>query len=237
MIYKKIILLLTLAVFNIAFSQTQGEIVYRASLNKASFEKKDKKNRFHQKLTKILKDQKDKYCLLVFNNKESVFERKKEMINDSESKFDFTSTYVGNGVYYYNLSIKESLIQKEVLGDNFIIVNSPKYKWNLSQERRKIGEYNCYKATTTKKITNIRGKEFNKNVTVWYTLDVPIKFGIKDYHGLPGAIIALEEEKITYLATKVVLKSDKVNIIKPTKGKKITQKQFDEYLLKNFKNI
>ena len=69
--------------------------------------------------------------------------------------------------------------------------------------------------------------------TAWYTPDIPVSNGPADYHGLPGLILEINDGSQTLICTKIVLNpKEKVKIVEPTKGKKISQEKYDEIMEK-----
>lgn len=69
-------------------------------------------------------------------------------------------------------------------------------------------------------------KEFT--VTAWYTPQVPINQGPDVYWGLPGLILEISADKTTMLCSKIVLNpSEKEKIKVPSKGKEVTQDEYD----------
>lgn len=152
---------------------------------------------------------------------------------DSKLDEDKISTMVseillgGNQIYFYDLKTKESFYQIDAYGEFFIIENQ-KIEWDYSKETKQIGDYVCHKATTMYRVENAKGV-FNHNVTAWYATEIPINVGPRGYHGLPGLILELQEFKRNYVVSKIELNpEEKINIIKPKKGKRMTQKEFDE---------
>ena len=70
-------------------------------------------------------------------------------------------------------------------------------------------------------------------VTAWYTLDIPISQGPKEYWGLPGLILEVIEGRTVILCSKITLNpKEKINILAPTKGKKISQAEYQETMAK-----
>ena len=66
-------------------------------------------------------------------------------------------------------------------------------------------------------------------ITAWYTLDIPVSNGPADYWGLPGLILEVSQGDTTMLCTKIVMNpKDAVEIKSPTKGKVVTQSEFDD---------
>lgn len=233
---KKKYLLLLLLITSVSFSQKTGtgSINYKATIKKSVYNKKiDAQNEKLIKLYNIIKSQTDKGYVLYFKNEESIFKGEPKMKNDASNEFDAVSIIAGDGVYYYDFLKNEILLQEEILGENFIIKDL-KYKWKFTQETKKIGSYLCYKATTVKNIVNRKGIKFKRPIVAWYTLELPIKFGVKDYVGLPGATIVLEEPKVTFTATKINFNDSKVEEIKkPIKGKLVTQEELNSFIKEN----
>jgi len=66
-------------------------------------------------------------------------------------------------------------------------------------------------------------------VTAWFTPQIPIKNGPAEYAGLPGLILELNYYRTTLLCSKIVMQPKKMEPIKaPTKGKKVTRKEYNE---------
>jgi GLPGLI family protein len=75
-------------------------------------------------------------------------------------------------------------------------------------------------------------------ITAWYTPEIPVNQGPESYWGLPGLILEVNDGKTTILCSKVVLNSkDKVEIKAPTNGKAISQKDYDETVVKKMKEM
>ncbi len=135
-------------------------------------------------------------------------------------------------------------------------------KWQMEGETRVIGGYNCFKATAIKSVSktdfrNLRPKkeettpkkpadEIKKTsfmdaleipkeltVTAWYTPEIPVNQGPEGYWGLPGLILEVNDGNTVILCSKVVLNPKvKAEIKAPTKGKSISQQEFDEAVIK-----
>ena len=56
----------------------------------------------------------------------------------------------------------------------------PSLNWKISDEQKKIGNFNCQKATT-----NFRGRRY----IAWFTSEIPTNIGPWKLHGLPGLIL------------------------------------------------
>lgn len=90
-------------------------------------------------------------------------------------------------------------------------------------------------AEDTKKTSFMDAVEMPKEVivTAWYTPEIPVNQGPEGYWGLPGLIFEINDGKTVILCSKVVLNPKvKAEIKAPTKGKLISQKEFDEIVIK-----
>ena len=126
----------------------------------------------------------------------------------------------------------------------------------LESDTKNIGEYTCFKATMTREVEDIESgftiktekhsdeKEAKEKkmktitITAWYTPQIPVSVGPAGYHGLPGLILEANDGSQTIICSKIVINPKKSNeIIEPTKGKKVTQKEFDAILEKKMKEM
>ena len=59
-----------------------------------------------------------------------------------------------------------------------------------------------------------------------------------NYNGLPGLILEIKEGKQTIICSEIVMNpKDKVKIIEPKKGKKVSQKQYTKIMAKKSKEM
>lgn len=91
-----------------------------------------------------------------------------------------------------------------------------------------------------KKTNFMDGFEMPKEITItaWYTPEIPVSQGPEGYWGLPGLILEINDGKTTILCSKIVLNpKDKVEIKAPTTGKEISQKEYDETVMKKMEEL
>ena len=104
----------------------------------------------------------------------------------------------------------------------FLVTDELNYKWNITNETKKINEFTCYKATTT-----FRGNNFE----AWFTPDIPINAGPWKWYGLPGLIVeATDTDK------SVVFKLEKVEKLigdVPFPSEKLAKITLQEYFKKD----
>lgn len=75
-------------------------------------------------------------------------------------------------------------------------------------------------------------------ITAWYSPEIPINQGPENYWGLPGLILEVNDGKTIVLCSKVVLNTkEKTEIKKPTKGKKVTQAEYDDIVVKKMEEM
>ncbi|MBT8385673.1 MAG: GLPGLI family protein [Bacteroidia bacterium] len=164
-----------------------------------------------------------------------------------------------SGDHYKNIQTKIAAKENEFSGKNFLIKDSlVTYDWKMEQETKMIGEYLCFKATTVDERPLRREMQFGRGrpnmseeerkeqeekdkarentmelitVTAWYTLDIPVSHGPGDYWGLPGLILEISDDNTQILCTKIVMNpKEKAELKEPTKGKVVTQKEYDKII-------
>ena len=170
-----------------------------------------------------------------------------------------------SGTYYKNVKEKTYTEDKEFMGKEFLVKDSlPKLQWKMEAETRIIGGYNCFKATATLTVSEVDMKAFRPRrdedkkeevpkdkkssmldnlfttkeavITAWYAPEIPVNQGPDKYWGLPGLILEINDGKTVILCSKIVLNpKDKAVIKASTKGKVVSQKEYDETVTKKTK--
>jgi len=90
-----------------------------------------------------------------------------------------------------------------------------------------------------KKTNFMDGIELPEEITItaWYTPEIPINQGPEGYWGLPGLILEVNDGKTIILCSKLVMNSkDKVEIKASANGKVVTQKEYDDTVIKKCRN-
>lgn len=177
--------------------------------------------------------------ILYFNANESIYKQKdsieKMKVDINKRKKPIFLKNFGGGLrkYYTNLSKNQLLVQEdsEVL-ENKYLISYDFSKWELLNETKKIGNYLCYKAIKNDTKSDLEEK---KQTIVWYTPEIPVRFGPKLYNGLPGLVLEVNRGQIVFLATKIIL-NPKNNIIirKPTNGIKIKYADYKQKVIKAY---
>ena len=106
------------------------------------------------------------------------------------------------------------------------------------QEEAKEGE--AKKEDKDKKTNFMDDIDMPKEITItaWYTPEIPVNQGPESYWGLPGLILEVNDGKTTILCSKVVLNAkEKAEIKAPTNGKEVSQKVYDETVVKKMEEM
>lgn len=106
-----------------------------------------------------------------------------------------------------------------------------------AREKKVKNDSTSTKGTTTSLFSRM-DVPTEKEITAWYTMDIPISQGPAHYWGLPGLILEVSDDKTVILCSKLVLNPKEVTEIDvPSKGKSITQSEFDKVMKKKMKEM
>ncbi len=183
---------------------------------------------------------------LSFNKFESNWEEQEKLDKKGISGKGVEIKIVGigggnDGLLYKNTKDKKKLETTDVLGKLFLVSGELKpYKWEMTPETKQIGKYTCYKAIAKREVTERRMSEVNgkiekkeekkiRTTIAWYTPEIPVNHGPENYWGLPGLILEVSSGKRIIICTQVILnpKGNKVVIEIPSKGKKVTDEEYE----------
>ena len=103
----------------------------------------------------------------------------RKMIKDPKFSYKVTKTYPNMDVKYTDQILQDKVSYEQKL----------KFDWKIENEKKKIGEYNAQKATTT---------FGGRNWTAWFSTEIPFQDGPYKFYGLPGLIVKLEDADKNY---------------------------------------
>ncbi len=101
-------------------------------------------------------------------------------------------------------------------------------------------EENAKTEDSTAAKTNVDELEMPKEIeiTAWYTLQIPINQGPAEYWGLPGLILEINADRTTILCSKIIMNPTEKEVIKvPSKGKEVSQKEYNEIIKKKMEEM
>jgi GLPGLI family protein len=257
---KNIVTILSLFIATSLSAQSfQGKAIYKTSrkmnFNFASGNGRQMSDADKEKMQKRLSKQFQKTFVLSFDKTSSVYKEDATLKSPNVIPTGGGNVMVrevggggGNDVLFKNIKKDKYLNQTEIMGKRFLIKDKLQtYDWKLTNETKNIGKYTCYKATYTREeertnmtVTNGEVEEKTEKVdvvtTAWYTPQIPVSNGPRNYHGLPGLIMEVKEGNETIMCTEIVMNpKDKVDIVEPTKGKVVSQEKYRKIMDKKMK--
>ena len=245
-----IIIISLMVVSNIYVQDFQGIATYK-SHRKMDFKiSEDKMNSDLQKdLQEQLKRQFQQEYTLEFNRNESIYKRVEKLDRPSMPSSSGITIKLSQGSDIMHKNIKENRYtnKTEISGKIFLIKDTLKTKkWELVNETKYIGQYVCFKAffkeDYTTKIIADNGKfedvTKERTTTVWYTPQIPVSNGPGNHFGLPGLVLEVNDGELTLICSKIVLNPNEAfDIEEPTKGKEVSQKEFNDIREKKNKEM
>lgn len=241
---KQIVFFLTVFCFFLKAKaqNNEGIVIYSKEYKRNIFKHKSKGtslqmfNQFKKHEEKIKEATKKINFELIFKKDRALFQVQNFLEIEGEK---FLKAAIGpeasGKFYYHNQNVTWNV---NAFGEDFI-VSQEKPKWILKSDTKKIGKYECRKAII-RVSSKTKIKSNNKTITAWYCPQLNIPYGPIGYSGLPGLILELDMgNEIRYYATKINLHpKKKITIKSPSKGKKVTEKEFKEIgvsVMKRFK--
>ncbi|MBT8267243.1 MAG: GLPGLI family protein [Bacteroidia bacterium] len=256
---KFLVIAIAFITSEITAQEIQGEATYKSHRQmNIQLDSTQVNSEMHQQMMAMMKKQFEKTYVLTFNKEESLYKEDEQLEAPQPSGMMMVMVDTGGSdILYKNTKNETFTSQNEVFGKVFLIedkLENP--EWTHTNEKKNIGDYTCYKATYTREqpveraFISVNGDNEPKDdendepemetitVTAWYTPDIAVNNGPARYQGLPGLILEVNDGPVTLLCSKIVLSSkEKVSIEKPTKGKKVNQKKFDEIMEKKMKEM
>ncbi|MCF6306369.1 MAG: GLPGLI family protein [Flavobacteriaceae bacterium] len=243
----KLIYLLLVTTFSVNAQNISGKAYYQSKtildfdMSKTEGMDENMKKIIAEKLKKRM----EKSYVLIFNSNESIYREEEKVGIGKKNEMMYVGS-VNSGALYINIKNNQLIEEREIFEKPFLINDHiPKLDWELEKESKQIGQYVAFKATATKKI-NVNDKKTNgteaKNklgetevlkeiiITAWYTPQIPVSKGPGEYVGLPGLILELNVHRTTILCYKIILTEDIKEIKPPTRGERVTRKEYNKIL-------
>lgn len=188
---------------------------------------------FYKKIQKNGVEQKENDCILYFDKNHTYFLSKRDkaitkvFIDNDGSVITPSNTIdsIANKPLFVYFKRKENKFFTNDINLNqetLIYIDQDKGEWALSNETKKIGKYNCFRATKNSKGTNY---------IAWYTTEIPFPYGPIAINGLKGIILELytEDKSIHFKFEKYEKTNESINdFIKSYNFDKAIS--FEEYL-------
>lgn len=258
-IIKILVLAVVLLVTKVHAQDFQGIATYKSKRKiEIKLDSTQANSEMQQRMMESLKKQFEKTFNLTFNKEESIYKEEEALSPPQPAGMQLVMINTnGADILYKNMKEDRFTNQNDVFGKIFLIKDKlNKTDWKLESESKNIGEYTCFKATTTReREKRVGGMSINRDkdldaeqekapemetitITAWYTPQIPVSIGPGNYHGLPGLILEVNDGSETVICSKIVLNpNDKVDISEPNKGKVVTQAEFDEIMEKKMEEM
>lgn len=169
---------------------------------------------------------------LDFNADKTLYEPVKPDDKPENEILDFIGQMASGNIIYTDLSTREFVDVKNVLGTKFLIKDSiRKINWKLKTETRDIAGFHCTRADAF-----IMDSLY---VIAFFCDQIATQGGPESFTGLPGMIlgVALSKSNTTWFATKVSGgRSNRKPITPPGKGVSVKAEEFKNSLETSLKN-
>lgn len=173
--------------------------------------------------------------ILTFNENASVFKFKPKEESE-EDEFagrgrggrGFRMRMMGGGrggqnnIFYKDMNKAQKIEQKDLMGKLFLISDKvDDFKWKVSGKPMEIMGYMCMEAETIHKEDTLKA---------YFAPQIAVSNGPGIYGNLPGMILMVDinDGQRVIKATKIDLEAEIEAFDAPSKGKKVTQEEYDE---------
>lgn len=215
-----------------------ASITAQNTLIKYSYESKFTKEQLENtEISAVLKDvmanDKNINLELVFNDTISLFRyidaiNIDDFSNVAKSICGCGQNFIQHKNYYYTNN------DELMMGKNsYVIKDTIKKNWKISNESKSIDGWLCYKATLNENEIQPNGLPYEHNYIAWFCPSIPSSFGPVGFGGLPGTILILETNSSVF-KVKEIVKNNKEKITNNLKGKVVSKKEFDAISYKAF---
>lgn len=145
----------TISILSLQAQSFQGMAVYESKTSVGDkmpkLDNKDITPEMQKMIEEKMKAMFEKTFVLNFDKTASVYAEEEKLDAGDEMSRGFKmmgSMMGGGGKQYKNIKDKTILQEKEIFGKEFLVSDTlPQIKWKMEGETKKIGNYNCYKAT------------------------------------------------------------------------------------------
>lgn len=209
------------------FSQLNGKATYSVISNINTEEIKDQTAR--ELMEGVNKEISKLEFALTFNPSGSHFEVIKILEADNAHPYHrkiALASCKGNDVWYYSKEQGLRICKLNMFDQEFTIVSKPdELKWTMENDSKITGKYKSYKATTSIKVVGSKGLT-EKQITAWYTPEIPVNYGPLGFQNLPGLIVELHMDKVIYQLKSVKFSEGEPKIEMPLLKNSISPEEF-----------
>ncbi|MCK5822264.1 MAG: GLPGLI family protein [Bacteroidales bacterium] len=231
-----IVLALSIGLFaqNNENSSKEGKVVYE-DVMKLDIKLEGAAAQFADQLPKERRSKKE----LLFNENSSLYQNIKEDESAEEVAMEQggmmmkMSMMEPDNKLFYDLNKSETIEQREFMTRMFLIKSKIEQgEWKMTGEQKTILDYPCFQAVKT--------NEDGEKTKAWFSPAIPVASGPSNYFGLPGMVLQVEMEDGEHTITAISVEFeaiDKKLLVKPRKGKKVNQTEFDKIVEEKMKEM
>lgn len=156
---------------------------------------------------------------------EGIGERRWREANPDSKGGDPTLAYrLTPSYYFYYPDSMRQVYTYRIIADDFLLSDGTcDNEWTVTSDEKQIGDYACRKATLDK-----GGRQW----TAWFTTDLPCEAAPRDFNGLPGVIIELDDStgEVAWTFNGIVnsIPEDKLFIKFPDSYREIDPARFEK---------
>lgn len=221
-----ILLLVTFLSYSVA-AQTSGYVEYKSEIvsqmiDTTTIDNKDIKQMMLQTVQKMKRQMPFASYELKFTGNKSVFTMRRKMSVDNSINYEDIAGFSDADGEFFTAVDKDMRLRSFKSRNKEYIIKSNLPEWDIINEKKNVLGYNCMKAMTKKQLDN--GNYIN--VVAWFTKDLPYNFGPKEFIGLPGLVLEVEERGMKFYATKIKLNNKNYKIKMPDVSKSISRKEY-----------
>lgn len=170
--------------------------------------------------------------VLKINKTESLFFHPTLKGSSNALKFAKSNTG-GDHLIYNNLEEQILLNQFPYWGSEILLQEKLNITpWIIESSSRTISGFVCFKAVKTFSEEE-GGYSREHKVEAWFSPEIPLKFGPKGYADLPGLIIELTENNVTFFLKELKYADEKdLNLDRPSDGIRMSKEEFADESVK-----
>ncbi len=174
--------------------------------------------------------------ILFFSKESALYENFKKAEADenmgSESGGVMIKMMVPDNKMFTDLKNKKQIEQREFMTRMFLIEHKTgNSKWKLTGNQKEILNYSCQEATR---------EDDGRIIKAWFCPAIPISVGPESYCDLPGLILEVDIDNGQNVITAKSIDTkpaDKEMFVKPKKGKKVTDEEFQKIVDEKMKEM
>lgn len=216
-----------------------GHVIYRTEFIENKTLRESKSWDLIQRMQNKIKDAQFE---LIFNNNQSLFQiYEPSIINLNNAEVHAATITIGKGEFYKNLLDSVFLRKVKSGGEELIVALDPESHlaetWTIKEDESKtIKGFLCYKAVRQKTVTNSKG-DHKFTIEAWFSPEIPVGFGPKEFGDLPGLILELKDTHYVFYAQDIKTSVDSNLKIKAFKGKQIKESDYNEQIKKRIERF